>query len=198
MNLINLKSYRVRKESSYYNRGYYIADIISMHRCFAALSNTSDKLELEKTGYLGCVASYKGSKVKSDDTILYDPISLYRGSYSDELMYIAAHEVSHIKNNDGFRIRAMKCLLFYLSFCMIIIMSYIWVPLVITVPILYWLMYFATRREIETQADLGALEYISLNTVLRSIGNRGNETRFAWLWYDHTTKKKLLRKLSKK
>jgi hypothetical protein len=110
MNLIDLKSYRVRKESSYYNKGYFIADMISMHRCFAALSNTSGELELERNGYIGCVASYKGVKTKDYNTIHYDPIELYRTD-ADDIMYIAAHETSHIKNNDGFRTRTMEHLL---------------------------------------------------------------------------------------
>jgi hypothetical protein len=199
MNLIDLKSYRVRKESSYYNKGYFIADMISMHRCFAALSNTSGELELERNGYIGCVASYKGLGVKTDDTICYDPIVLYRQTYADELMYIAAHEVSHIKNNDGARIRTLWRLLICLSFCMVIIASWIYVPLVIMVPILMKLIWLAVRREVETQADLGALEYVSLNTVLEFIDDYGiDKTRFGWLWYDHATKKKLLRKLGKK
>lgn len=199
MNLIDLKSYRVRTENSYYNRGYFLADMISMHRCFAALNNTSGKLELERNGYIGCVASYKGLGVKTDDTICYDPIVLYRQTYANELMYIAAHEVSHIKNNDGVRTRTMRRLLSCFSFCMIIIMSYIWVPLVVTVPVIHWLIYFAIRREVETQADLGALEYVSLKTVLKFIDDyKVDKTRFGWLWYDHATKKKLLRKLGKK
>ena len=198
MNLIDLKSYRVRKEDSYYNSGYFLADVISMHRCFAALSDTSDKIELEKTGLLGCVASYKGREVKADDTICYDPFALYRGSDAEDLMYIAAHEVAHIKNNDGFRTRTMRRLLSCFSLCMIVITSYIWVPLVVLVPVMYWLIYFAMRRETETQAEIGALEYVSLNTVLKFIGNNGNWSRFSWLWYDHATRKKLLRKLREK
>lgn len=198
MNPIDLKSYRVRREDSYYNRGYYIADIISMHRCFAALSNTSDKLELERNGYIGCVASYKGLGIKADDTICYDPIVLYRSTDADELMYIAAHEVTHIKNNDGARTRTTERLLICLGLCMIIIASWIYVPLVIIVPVLMRLIWLAIRREVETRADLGALEYVSLDTVLKFIeGYKIDKTRFAWLWYDHATKKKLLRKLKK-
>jgi len=116
MDLLDLKSYRVRKERSYYDRGYYLADMISFHRAFAALGNTSDNLELERVRYIGCVASYGGIEVKDDDTICYDPIALWGATDSDELMYIAAHEVSHIKNNDGVRIRIMERLLVSLEF----------------------------------------------------------------------------------
>ena len=198
MNLINLKSYRVRREDSYYNKGYYIADIVSMHRCFAALGDTSGELELERNGYIGCVASYKGLGIKADDTICYDPIVLYRCTDADELMYIAAHEVAHIKNNDGIKARTMRRLLSCFSICMFIIISYVCLPLVVIVPILDRLIWLANRREVETRADLGALEYVSLNTVLKFIEDyKIDETRFAWLLYNHATKKKLLRKLKK-
>jgi len=195
MNLLNLKSYRVRKEKSYYDRGYYFADIISMHRCIAALSETDAEIDIGRTGYLGSVGSFAGVNEKEDHIICYDPISLYYGSGSDDIMYVAAHEVSHVKHNDGMRLRFIDRLLVCFGISLFIATMYICLPLVVTIPILLKFMHLAARREIETQADVEAAKYVSKDTILSFIGYNGMWSRFDWLYATHATKKKFLRML---
>jgi len=57
-----------------------------------------------------------------------------------------------------------------------------------------FLMNLAGLREIETQADMGALEYVSLNTVLEW---QATLTGYDWLFHNHATRNKILRKLKK-
>lgn len=197
MNLMDISPYRVKTERSYYERGYYLADVISMHRCFASLNNASDDIELDKLrGEIGGIVSYLNGE-GGDNSICYDPMTLFRCTRPNELMYIAAHETAHIIHNDGIRIRTMNRLLCCFGVCLFIITSYVCIPLVVFIPILIYFMNLTSKREIETQADLKALEFISLDTVLAFIGNRGARNRFDWLFYDHATKVKLSKKVQK-
>lgn len=193
MNPIDLKQYRIRQLDSYFNRGYYLADIISFHRTFAGFNNCSDELEFNRNGCLGVVKSFIEDN-KEDDIICYDPIELYH-TRPDNLLYVAAHEAAHIKNNDGMRIRFMNRLLGCLGVSLTLLLVYVCLPLIVTVPILIEFIRLGGMRQMEMQADLESLNYVGPEVVVRFAENFSG---LRWLYHDHTTREKATQMVIKK
>jgi hypothetical protein len=58
-------------------------------------------------------------------------------------------------------------------------------------------MDIAGLRTIETQADIFALNFVSLGTVVRFNWHRGKGSRFGWMFCDHATEKGILKRVKK-
>lgn len=197
MTVLTLENYDLKNRSEYFQEGFFIGDIISMHRCFAHLSGASDELDFDDNiNYLAGVASYITTE-KNDKKIIYNPFAVGRSSLRN-MHYITVHEIMHIRRNDAFRIRWIQRLLVILGIFMFCLFSVFTLPLVVVVPIVINLIYWACRREMETMTDIDTLEFVSMDVVLDYIKYTEPWSRFGWLWYDHTTTTKFLRKLGKR
>lgn len=195
MTVLTLENYDLKDKEKYFQEGFFIGDIISIHRCFAHLSGTSEDLDFGNISHIAGVASYVSTE-KNDKKIIYEPFAIGRANLKN-LPYLAAHEVMHIRHNDAFRIRWMQRLLIILGISMFYLFSMFVLPLVVIIPVIINLIYWTFRREIETIADIGSLEFISMNTVMNFIYYSEPVSKFGWLWFDHTTTTRFLRKLKK-
>lgn len=196
MTVLTLENYDLKDKKEYFQEGFFIGDIISIHRCFAHLSETSEDLDFDNNiSYLAGVASYVSAE-KNDKKIIYNPFAVGRTILKD-MPYVAAHEIMHIRRNDAFRIRWIQRLLVTLGVFMFCLFSVFALPLVVVVPIVINLIYWVCRREVETMVDIDTLEFVSINVVLEYIWYNEPVSKFGWLWFDHTTTTRFLRKLKK-
>lgn len=187
MNLMSLENYRVRRADTYYDRGFYLADVISMHNAISEIEEVSVEFDFtDESDVLGIISSHKGRKI-----VRYNPFNLYN-TESEDLLYIVAHEIAHIKNNDSGRITALKFMainLYIIQILLVACLNLLSLVFIVWITPLLILSVFSVNRWLETMADIGALKYISKNNVLDQIKSREPRNKGGWLYYDHATTK---------